>query len=170
MTAVDLGAIKAEWLRLCPPCDVGVPGTCVCPDGDPRPVIEALVGSIERLGSQLDEAAAELLQACGKRDERTAELLRSEEARANLQRNAEVLADDLVRANGAREFAEHLVVDLRRRLAATSVACYDAQNRLHNVRMLKVWANEDGKDFVFADDLWHTTDPEFNPAAGGEAS
>jgi hypothetical protein len=80
VSAVDLDVIKAKWLKLCPPCDVGVPGTCVCPDADPRPVIEALVGAIERLGSQLDDAAAELLNARAKRDERTATVVSLEEA------------------------------------------------------------------------------------------
>lgn len=44
----------------------------------------------------------------------------------------------------------------------------DARNRLHAVRMIKVWRNEDGKDFVFTDDLWHATNPEINPKPSGE--
>jgi hypothetical protein len=45
----------------------------------------------------------------------------------------------------------------------------DARNRLQAVRKLKVWTNEDGKDFVFANDLWHATDPETNPKSGDAA-
>jgi hypothetical protein len=170
VSAVDLDAIKAEWLTLCPPCDAGVPGNCVCPDSDPRPVIEALIGAIERLGSQLDEAAAELLQARAMRDERTAEVLRLEETRAGLQRNIEVLCAETAEINGAREVAEFAASNLRSRLKVISDACNDAQNRLYAVRMLKVWADKDGKEFVLASDLRHAIDPEFNPATGGGAS
>lgn len=38
-----------------------------------------------------------------------------------------------------------------------------ANGKLDAVRMLKWWTNEDGKGFVFTEDLCHATDPEANP-------
>ncbi len=37
------------WLRLCGPCDLGIPAACACPPGDVRNVIQALVAEIDRL-------------------------------------------------------------------------------------------------------------------------
>jgi hypothetical protein len=36
----------------------------------------------------------------------------------------------------------------------------DAERRLWNARMVRCWTNEDGKRFVFADDLFAATDPD----------
>lgn len=41
-----------------------------------------------------------------------------------------------------------------------------AEDQLRQVRMVKIWRNEDGKDFVFADDLWAITDPELAALVG----
>lgn len=39
----------------------------------------------------------------------------------------------------------------------------DAERRLCAVRACKVWTDDLGRDYVFCDELWHATDPEFNP-------
>jgi hypothetical protein len=39
----------------------------------------------------------------------------------------------------------------------------EAERRLMNVRMCKVWIDDLGRKFVFCDELWHATNPEHNP-------
>ena len=45
--ALDLEAIKAKWLQVCPTCDGGIPGECSHPDEDYRTVIANLVAELE---------------------------------------------------------------------------------------------------------------------------
>lgn len=49
---------------------------------------------------------------------------------------------------------------LAERLTAATERAWEAERRLHAVRTLKVWVNEDGKRFVFADELFEATDPD----------
>lgn len=39
----------------------------------------------------------------------------------------------------------------------------DVTARLDAVRACKVWTDDLRRDYVFCDELWHATDPEFNP-------
>jgi hypothetical protein len=181
MSALDLDAIKARANAATPGPWSGDPTGTVCADADliPDPKGGEILpadGPMEVAecyrNERPDERARNAEFIARAREDvpaLLAQVERFEAARANLQRNAEVLADELVQASAAREFAEGVASDLRRRLKATSDACNDAQNRLYAVRMLKVWADKDGKEFVLASDLRHAIDPEFNPAAGGDA-
>lgn len=49
----DLDAVRDRWLRECGACDAGMATTCVCPDGDPRTVILALVTRVEAAEARL---------------------------------------------------------------------------------------------------------------------
>jgi hypothetical protein len=51
--AWDLDAIRTTWLRECGACDAGMATACVCPDGDPRTVILALVTRVESAEGRL---------------------------------------------------------------------------------------------------------------------
>jgi hypothetical protein len=43
-----------RWMRPCGPHDLGIDFTgCACPEGDPRPVVAALVAEVERLRAEL---------------------------------------------------------------------------------------------------------------------
>ena len=46
---LDLDAIAATWLQQCGSCDAGLPMSCSCNAGDPRPVMAALVDEVRRL-------------------------------------------------------------------------------------------------------------------------
>lgn len=46
---LDLDALEVNWSRQCGPCEFGLAMACNCPDGDPRPVILALVAEIRAL-------------------------------------------------------------------------------------------------------------------------
>lgn len=65
MTALDLAAIKAEWLNVCGSCDAGLPMACSCPAGDPRGVIAALVALVERRTSERDALRAAVEDVLG---------------------------------------------------------------------------------------------------------
>lgn len=49
MTALDLDAISAEFLKQCGPCDAGVPAACACSSRDYRPTMRNIVREVERL-------------------------------------------------------------------------------------------------------------------------
>lgn len=55
----DLDAIAEKWLRLCGACDAGM-GSCVCPPGDPRNVIDNLVEEVKRVRAELSQVREEL--------------------------------------------------------------------------------------------------------------
>lgn len=46
----ELDRIRSEWTSQCGPCDYGMPEYgCMCPSGDPRPVVAKLLWEIDRL-------------------------------------------------------------------------------------------------------------------------
>jgi riboflavin biosynthesis pyrimidine reductase len=83
------------------------------------------------------------------REEAWALLVRVGDAEAEVERlRAE--------AKEHRERAERV----RRILDREREARMDAQAKVRRVHMLRAWTNEDGKDFVFADDLRAALEPE----------
>lgn len=90
MADLNLDQIRREWLRVCGSCDAGLTQSCVCGNGDPRHVIDALVEEVERL----------------------------RDGNANLIKNAQVLADELIHANVDRTSLEAERDRLRDELAA----------------------------------------------------
>lgn len=51
---IRLAEIRERWLRVCPPCDAGLPGACTHPDADYRPVIADLVDEFAALRDAID--------------------------------------------------------------------------------------------------------------------
>jgi hypothetical protein len=41
--------LATPHLVVCPSCDAGLPASCACPEGDPRPVIQTLVDLVRDL-------------------------------------------------------------------------------------------------------------------------
>ena len=67
---LDLDDIK-PWLNICGGCDAGLPMSCTCPDGDPRPVMARLVAEIERQRGELAEVTRQRDEARAERDAMT---------------------------------------------------------------------------------------------------
>lgn len=80
----DLDAIAEKWLRLCGACDAGI-GSCVCPPGDPRNVIDSLVDEARRLRAELSQVQKE-------RDEARRDLAETRQRLWGLANAAEALA------------------------------------------------------------------------------
>jgi hypothetical protein len=105
--------------------------------------VPGLMDEVDRLKSEL-AGLTSAAQAVG------------EELRASMQR-----------AGGHREDArlwEKRYAEMLKQRDTALQAAAEARARLRTVRMLKVWTNEDRRQFVFADDLWAATDPDINPS------
>lgn len=57
MTALDLEAISAEFLRQCGSCDAGVSVICTCVGRDYRPTMLDLLREVERFRETLEDLA-----------------------------------------------------------------------------------------------------------------
>lgn len=58
LTAEEIAEIGATWATPCGSCDYGLPYSCTCPTGDPRPVVSKLLGEIERLRALVGDSGA----------------------------------------------------------------------------------------------------------------
>jgi hypothetical protein len=51
----DLDALAEKWLKVCPPCDAGLPDKCTHPDQDYRPVLKLLLEEVRGLRVKVDQ-------------------------------------------------------------------------------------------------------------------
>lgn len=80
---LKLSRIRNKWLRVCGPCDAGLPGTCTHPNEDYRTVIADLITDLEKFRGN-----AQLLSAStmGEAFDRLEELLAVEKRVARLEK------------------------------------------------------------------------------------
>jgi len=111
-----------------------------------------LAASLERTAQHLNRFIAEKGQEVGDRFGKT---------------YAKAAAEQIKDKDFELQRAGDLVVELRRQIAhleRLADRVRDAESRLANVRRLKTWTDDSGREFVLCDDLRRATDPETHPA------
>lgn len=150
-------------------------------DDDPKVSMEVkLAGELDRYVFVLQRVGGltpheARMKAEAERDEVLAEMREEARTADELRRNRDQLHDELTAARAELEDHGNALADWQRIAGQHQAAMFDAKNRaehltqqIQNLWTVKTWTNEDGRKFVFVEDLLNVLQPDLAPQAGSE--
>lgn len=150
-------------------------------DDDPKVSMEVkLAGELDRYVFVLQRVGGltpheARMKAEAERDEAIAEMREEARTADELRRNRDQLHDELTAARAELEDRGKELADWQRIAGQHQAAMFDAKNRaehltqqIQNLWRVKTWTNEDGRKFVFVEDLLNVLQPGLAPQAGSE--